>query len=198
MRGFSRVHRRRINVKRRVAIPLVLATVAAVAAIVSTTGLAGPGGDNGDSVYGGGRHAGGGACTDGTTPFCPPNGREFSVDAHSNRSGGNAHGTLEYANPDTGAIILSGDVTCLQVDGDRAVVGGRANEGAIAGMGFLIYLEDRGRPGSATRDRVSPVFVLAESEEPPGFPRTCPAFEEDVNGVGFFQQTFGDVAVTDG
>lgn len=182
--------------KRGVAIPLAVVALGAVAAIAAATGLAGPGGRE-DSVYGGGRHAGGGACTDGTTPFCPPSPREFSLDAHSSPGGGGARGTLEYANPDTGAVILSGDVTCVEVDGDKAVVGGIANEGDIAGTGFLIHLEDRGRPGSATRDRVSPVFVLLDAEEPPGFPRTCPAFEEDVGGVGFFLQTFGDVAVVD-
>jgi hypothetical protein len=188
-------HRRRINVKRAAAIPLALATVAVVAAIVSATGLAGPGGAQ-DSVYGGGRHAGAGACTDGTTPFCPP-AREFSLDAHSNRNGANASGTLEYANAESGAVIVSGDVTCLNADGDQAVVGGRLNEGENAGTGFVLYLEDRGRPGSATRDRVSPVFVFVDTPEPPGFPRTCPEFEENVGGVGFFLQTFGDVAVVD-
>jgi hypothetical protein len=169
--------------------------VAALAAIATATGLAGPGGAE-DSVYGGGRHAGLGACTDGTTSVCLPP-REFSLDAHSNRNGVAAHGTLEYANPDTGAIVISGDVTCLNADGDRAVVGGRLNEGENAGTGFVLHLEDRGRPGSATRDRVSPVFVFVDTEEPPGFPRTCPDFEEDVEGVGFFMQTFGDVAVVD-
>ena len=181
--------------KKGVAIPLAVAVLALVAAIVATTGLAGPGGRE-DSAYGGGRHAGAGACTDGTTPFCPP-AREFSLDAHSNRNGGNAHGTFEYANAETGTVIASGDVTCLNADGDRAVVGGRLNEGEFVGTGFLLHLEDRGRPGSATRDRVSPVFVLLDTEEPPGFPATCPDFEEDVGGVGFFQQTFGDVAVND-
>ena len=106
--------------------------------------------------------------------------------------------TLEYGVPKTGNVIASGDVTCLEVDGERAVVGGLLNEGPNTGTGFLIHLEDRGRPGSATRDRVSPLLLLlTPEEEPPGFPRTCPAFEEDVNGVGFFSQTYGDVAVDD-
>ena len=181
--------------KRRVAIPLAVVVLALVAAIVATAGLAGPGGRE-DSVYGGGRHAGAGSCTDGTTPFCPP-AREFSLDAHSNGNGRNARGTFEYANAEAGMVIASADVTCLNADGDQAVVGGRLNEGPSTGAGFLLYIEDRGRPGSATRDRVSPVFVLAPAEEPPGFPGTCPDFEENVGGVGFFEQTFGDVAVDD-
>jgi hypothetical protein len=183
--------------RRHIAAPVLLALVAFAA--LAGASFAGPGGGGPaeDSVYGGGRHAGGGACTDGTIPFCPPNSREFSVDAHSTPAGGSAHGTLEYAVPETGNVLVSGDVTCLEVDGDRAVVGGLVNEGVNAGTGFLIHLEDRGRPGAATRDRVSPVFLLLESEEPPGFPRTCPPFEEDVGSVGFFTQTFGDVAVTD-
>jgi len=184
-------------VKRGAAIPLAVVVLAVVAAIVSATGLAGPGGGQ-DSVYGGGRHAGGGACTDGTTPFCPPNPREFSIDAHANRNGAGAQGTLEYANPDTGAIIASGDVTCLRVVGETAVVGGFLNEGPAAGTGWFLQVEDRGRPGSATRDRVSPVFLLVDVPDPPGFPRRCPAFEDELFGdVGFFSQTFGDVAVVD-
>ena len=182
--------------KRATTFTLAVLALGAVVAIAAGVGLAGPGAVGGDSMYGGGRHAIG-TCTDGTTPFCPPGGREFSVDAHATRNGRNAEGTLEYANPGTGAVIAAGDVTCLNLDGERAVVGGRVTEGSAAGLGFLMHLEDRGRPGSATRDRVSPLFVLAPAEEPPGFPRDCPDFEEDVNGVGFFEQTFGDVAVVD-
>jgi hypothetical protein len=183
--------------RQRTMVGLVAASCAALAAIGAGVGLAGPGATQGDAAYGGGRHAGGGACTDGTTPFCPP-AREFSLDAHANRAGRSASGTFEYANPESGAVIASGDVMCLNVDGDRAVVGGRLNEGDFAGTGFVIHLEDRGRPGSATRDRVSPVFLLTPAEEPAGFPDRCPAFEENVGGVGFFLQTFGDVAVVDG
>lgn len=177
-------------------VALAAMSCAALAAIGAGVGLAGPGAVRGDAAYGGGRHAGGGACTDGTTPFCPP-AREFSIDAHATRTGRSADGTFEYANAESGVVIASGDVTCLNANGDRAVVGGRLNEGEFAGTGFLIHLEDRARPGSATRDRVSPVFLLTPAEEPPGFPRTCPSFQEDVGGVGFFLQTFGDVAVVD-
>jgi hypothetical protein len=185
------------DVKRTNVVALAVLVLGTTVAIAAGTSLAGPGVDRGDSVYGGGRHALPGECTDGTTPFCPPP-REFSLDAHATGSGRNAEGTLEYANADTGALIASGDVTCLNVDGERAVVGGRLNEGPATGAGFLIHLEDRGRPGSATRDRVSPLLLLlTPEEEPAGFPRTCPAFEEDVNGVGFFAQTYGDVAVND-
>jgi hypothetical protein len=183
--------------KRRTAAVLAVVWVGAVSAIAAGVSLAGPGAVGGDSVYGGGRHAIG-TCTDGTTPFCPPGGREFSVDAHATRNSRNAEGALEYANPGTGSVIASGDVTCLNVDGDQAVVGGRVTGGSAAGLTFVIHLEDLGAPGSATRDRVSPVFVLSPAEEPPGFPRSCPDFEEDVGGVGFFEQTFGDVAVNDG
>jgi hypothetical protein len=183
--------------KRATTLTLAVLALGAVVAIAAGVGLAGPGAVRGDSLYGGGRHAVDGACTDGTTPFCPPP-REFSLDAHATRRGRQAEGTLEYANADTGAIIASGDVTCLNVDGERAVVGGLLNEGSAAGAGFLMHLEDRGRPGSATRDRVSPLLLLlTPAEEPPGFPSDCPDFEEDVNGVGFFEQTFGDVAVVD-
>jgi hypothetical protein len=171
---------------------------AAAGALVATggVGLAGPGALPGDSAYGGGRHALG-TCTDGTTPFCPPGGREFSLVANATRAGRSGDGSFEYANPTSGAVILSGDVTCLEVDGEQAVVGGRVNEGPTTGAGFLFYIEDRGRPGSAIRDRISPVFVLAPDEEPPGFPRRCPSFEEDVEGVGYFESTYGDVAVID-
>ena len=182
--------------RKRTVVALVAGSCAALAAIGAGVGLAGPGSTQGDAAYGGGRHAGGGACTDGTTPFCPP-AREFSVDAHASPTGRAADGTFEYANAETGIVIASGDVTCLSTDGDRAVVGGRLNEGDFAGTGFVIHLEDRGRPGSALRDRVSPVFLPTPEEEPPGFPRTCPTFEENVGGVGFFLQTFGDVNVVD-
>jgi hypothetical protein len=183
---------------RRRHIALGVLAVVAAGATFAGAGFAGPGGKGGgDSLYGGGRH-GVGTCTDGTTPFCPPGGREFSVDAHSNASGHSAYGSLEYANPTTGNVIASADVMCLNVDGERAVIGGRLNEGEFVGTGILMYFEDRGRPGAATRDRVSPLFLLLETEEPAGFPRTCPDWEEDVNGVGYFEQTYGDVAVNDG
>jgi hypothetical protein len=182
--------------KRRTAVALTVAWVGSLAAIATGVSLAGPDAVAGDSVYGGGRHAGAGACSDGTTPVCLPP-REFSVDAHANRSGRSAEGTFEYANPDTGSVIASGDVLCVNVSGEQAVVGGRINEGPNLGTAFVIHMEDRGRPGSATRDRVSPVFLLAPAEEPPDFPRTCPDFDDDVGGVGFFEQTFGDVAVVD-
>lgn len=183
--------------KRLATISVAVVALTTVVAVAAGVGLAGPSARPQDSLYGGGRHAGGGACTDGTIPFCPPNSREFSVDAHANAAGRGASGTLEYGVPETGNVLVSGDVTCLAVDGDRAVIGGRVNEGPSTGSGFTMQFEDRGRPGSATRDRVSPVFLLAPEEEPPGFPRTCPPFDDDVGDVGFFSQTYGDVAVDD-
>jgi hypothetical protein len=93
---------------------------------------------------------------------------------------------------------ISGDVTCLAADGDRAVVGGRLNEGEFAGSGWLMQLDDRGRPAAATRDRVSPVFLLLPEEEPAGFPRRCPSFDDAIFGdIGLFSQTYGDVALVD-
>ncbi len=169
-----------------------------VTLVAAGVGLAGPGAAAQDSAYGGGRHAGAGTCTDGATPFCPANSREFSLDAHAAPSGRGASGTLEYAVPETEQILVSGDVTCLRVTGNRAVVGGRITEGPSTGAGFAMRLEDVGRPGASKRDRVSPVYLLFSSEEPPGFPRTCPPFDWDAFGdIGFFTQTFGDVSVHD-
>jgi hypothetical protein len=169
----------------------------AVALITTGVGFSGPAG-SGDAVYGGGRHAGPTSCSDGSFPVCFPNSREFSLDAHANRPGGAATGTLEYGVPETGTVLISGDVTCLAADGDRAVVGGRLNEGEFAGSGWLMQLDDRARPAAATRGRVSPVFLLLPEEEPAGFPRRCPPFDDAIfEDIGLFSQTYGDVAVVE-
>ena len=107
------------------AIGLAAVAAAAIFAVAAGTGIAGgPKGPAEDAVYGGGRHAGGGACTDGSTPFCPPNSRELSIDAHASPSGRSASGRLLYGIPETGALLLDGDVACLEVAGNRAGVGG--------------------------------------------------------------------------
>ena len=98
----------------------------------------------------------------------------FTIDARSDASGGDAHGTYTFDFPDVG-VSFTGEVTCLRVDGSAAVVGGRITEsqGLNGEVGFAVWFIDGGIPagGQPGPDQVSTTPVLAE------VPTGCPSLE---------------------
>jgi hypothetical protein len=146
------------------------------------------------------RLAGGGAfgpgCSDGPVPFCPPRGREFSIDAASNPEGGGAYGTFSYGATGTGVTLVSGRVTCLHVEDGSAVAGGYIVGSNPLGV-FFVYMQDRGTAGSFDHDRSSAAFVDPASAAPPGFPNECSPLDNGAFNTGHFDLTAGDVQITD-
>jgi len=105
-------------------------------------------------------------------------------------SPGNASGTYEYANVAGGT--LTGSVTCGNVDGGVAVIGGHIVGGNIAvGEDFFLFLADNGAPvfGSLGPDAVSTTHVSENgaflpgdrlgSDFPEDFPQSCPQARGD-------------------
>lgn len=120
----------------------------------------------------------------------------FRVDAQSTSDGG-ASGSYLYRNLGVD-LTFTGRVTCLDVAGNQAAVGGVitkliANETSIeVGDAFLVFFIDNGNPyrGQDGPDVVSQTYVFPGSEldvEVPGdFPDTCPdaaATAHDAFGV---------------
>jgi hypothetical protein len=150
------------------------------------------------------RLAGGGSigpgCTDGAATFCIPAARSFSIDAASNPEGGGAYGTYYSGRNGGGATAVTGQVTCLAVEGDTAVAGGYIVGPAPGAPDvFFIYMNDRGTAGSAIGDRASPNFVdfSTSADLPDGFPQRCPPVNNGAFVTGYFTLTGGDVQVTD-
>lgn len=157
------------------------------------------GGPAQDFVYGGGQY--GGATTDGPLPFFVSL-REFSIDAHSNPTGGGAYGTVAIGNPATGVLNSIGELTCLDVDGNSAVAGGYIRENvnpANVGFAFFVFFKDIGRAGTGTLDRGSATFFdRPDSPDlPRGFPRECPPADNNAFGLGYVPFTAGNVVIHD-
>ena len=67
----------------------------------------------------------------------------FVFDAHSGPSGENPTGTAAISLTSTPSVFTSGPVTCLAVDGNRAVIGIENGPGSLtAGEGTLIEVTD--------------------------------------------------------
>jgi hypothetical protein len=116
--------------------------------------------------------------------FSPFNGavtRAFALDAHVDGSGnGAAYGTWEYG-PPTGPWHVRGDITCMNVVGNVAIVGGwvRETERPELAVAFLTYVRDNGTPASGAQDEASVSYFGgtsgANGDFPTSFPQTCPA-----------------------
>jgi hypothetical protein len=173
---------------------LAIALSGALAAVtLSAAGIAWSAGvlDNGPPqirVYGGGQVA---------TPTPTP--RIISLTASANPQGREAYGSFRYAAAGTPGR-LRGDVTCLTVAGNNALLGGFIREGSpnAIGLDFLYAVTDSGLPGSGA-DTAGFIDIGPELDNPPypglppDFPRTCPAdIIFDVFGV--FPLT-GDVSI---
>jgi hypothetical protein len=100
-------------------------------------------------------------------------------DAHSGPLGENPTGTASFVQR---LFSASGPVTCLTVDGSRAVVGGR-NDGFSAGDAYLFLVEDNAASGTPDR-------LVYHGQD--GVPTSCPSPDD-------FSFEFPiDVLLTDG
>ena len=139
-------------------------------------------------VYGGGQV---------TVPAPNPN-RTFSLTASANPQSLEAYGSFRYAGTPPG---VRGDVTCLSVAGNTALVGGFIREGPpnLVGLDFLYAVTDNGPPASGA-DQAGFADVGPELDNPPypglpeNFPRTCPTAAGAQENFGAFPLT-GDVSI---
>ena len=127
-----------------------------------------------DRLYGGGQFGPG--CF--TPDFCIATARNFAVDAHAQGDDSAGRGNSTYGGTG-GALEQYRSVTCLRVEGNRAVIGGVVKSGSDAGFWYAQYFVDRGGPaaGSSSRDLASPSFQDSPDASgwPDGFPYNCPS-----------------------
>lgn len=123
--------------------------------------------------------------------------RDISVQATGfNARGGS--GTRHYGDPNRAEPAPAVGVSCLNVEGNRAVIGALA-----AGTLGVQYFEDNGSPGPDIADRISPVLILTTAENlalmPQNFPQTCPSATPPAEfGEPRVNLESGDIAVVDG
>ena len=94
-----------------------------------------------------------------------------TVHATSDADGANARGTYTYVGdyPGSGELSLVADVTCLHVDGNKALVGAWVTASSNTtlfpiGAGLLHYVEDNGPPGGLDAvDTLAYIGLPAES-----------------------------------
>lgn len=133
-------------------------------------------------------------------PFCAPFSYTFRL-LGARRGNGRAWGVFERRNNVTGGVF-TGRVTCVNVAGNRAAVGGiltrtPGQPGITDGDPFLVYVEDNGPLDSTTPDQISALVVLPEGDPdlplmPARFPRVCPSADSI---YGYAPLTSGDITV---
>ena len=186
------------------------AAVALVALVTSTaaSSLFAGGGPSPDPFVVGGGGFGPGTTTTGQF-FAVP--RDFGVDSHVEKKASKTYGILRYGNnvnPAGGFVI---DVSCVNVQENRASVGGTLR-GSNPPQGWVMFFVDTGGP-TGPKDQASPAQLeyldpALQSEGfpgwPPGFPSTgtCPSPVEGPGatayGAGFLDLDRGDVSVSAG
>ena len=152
------------------AVAVLGAAAAAYAGSSTPTGL-----PSGNAVFGGGHFAFYNTGTD----------RDFSLSATKGTSGSKAVGTLIYSQGET--IV---QVTCLNISGNEAVVGGIVRSSSTETLGTFDYMmfTDNSMPGSGgTPDAVSGLGLTGQQGKQP-----CPAFDPTVTTNPL---TGGDVLV---
>jgi hypothetical protein len=157
---------------------------------------------NQDRLYGGGGNDPG--CFVPDINFCRPSAFNFAIDAHATRTGNAAYGDFMYGAP--GFRDDGGQVTCLAVDGQNAVIGGitvsSSNPSVVGGL-FAVFFVDRGTPAFGDRDLVSPRYSgpADPSGWPPGFPYVCPSPDTGAPAFGLIRSFLpigqGDIVVHD-
>jgi hypothetical protein len=169
---------------------------AATMALLTTPASAAPAGTaTADFVVGGGLRIG----PDGVVPN-----RTFSVDART-LPNGEVSGHYTFLVRGANAHF-TGDVTCVEVVGNHAVIGGRITTGNLgAGEDFLVFFIDNGDPvgGQFTPDIVSVTPLTSEgfwpsSDIPSDFPATCPDADGDAHDRIEYRDVQGNLAVNDG
>jgi hypothetical protein len=149
-------------------------------------------------VYGGGTFGPG--CVTDPLQFCMPTERSFAIDAHVEGGGsGAAYGTWEYGQTG-GPSHMKGDITCVTVVGNTAIVGGfvtQSERSDVIGLAFAAYVRDNGTTTSTTPDQASVGWFAPPGDWPASFPQTCPAsgaFGVDIAPPLWFN-VHGDVVV---
>lgn len=167
-----------------------LAALAIAGIAQSSVSSAQYGGD--DHLFGGGRFE---------FDFGPGFGiqpRDISVSATA-PGGQRGSGARYYGHPDRPTPAPAISISCLSVEGDRAVIGVTDPQGNKT----VQYFQDNGPPGPDPPDRITPVFLpdAADLERfmPKRFPNDCPATTPPAEwGDIFVNLDTGDIAVVDG
>ena len=133
--------------------------------------------------------------------FCAPFNYTMRLLGVQRGAGDKAWGQFERRNHGTGRS-LSGHVTCMKVDGNRASIGGFFTEiatqpGFGVGDPFVFYVEDNGSLASSTPDRISSIAALPENDPdlplmPADFPYVCPSADSI---YGYAPLLSGDITV---
>lgn len=99
--------------------------------------------------------------------------RNIAVDVHAEGDGSRAAGNTTYGAPGGAGGGIDRTVTCLNVEGNKAVMGGTTANGS---QWWVQYFVDRGGPAQGDRDLVSPSWTdfAPASSFPAGFPAVCP------------------------
>lgn len=121
--------------------------------------------------------------------------RDFGISATAN--GLRGFGTMYYGHPDRPTPSPGNPISCLEVEGGRAVVGGAFADGTL----WVRYFNDQGPAGPAPPDQVSPVLQVAPGDPnfPKHYPSVCPAVTPPADwGTVFATLDTGDIAVVDG
>jgi hypothetical protein len=126
-----------------------------------------------DRLYGGGQVGAGcylpdfGVCLDAP--------RYYAVDGHAQGDGSEAVGNSNFGIPDVRDGRRS--ITCLAVEGNKAVIGGIIESGVFTGLWYAQFFVDNGAPGTGTRDQAGPTILDPPGAPgwPAGFPYTCPS-----------------------
>jgi hypothetical protein len=88
--------------------------------------------------------------------------RKISFGAHDGPNGPSGHAHSQGIGMGAEFNDASGHVTCLLVDGNRAVIGFEAEQVGLEereGWTYMFAVEDNGNPSDATPDRLSVSFV---------------------------------------
>lgn len=136
-------------------------------------------------------------------PFCVPYSYTARILGVQRGHGHRAWGEFERRNHGTGGVF-SGSVTCTNVSGNRAAIGGFLTQtpggpGVGAGDPFIVYVADNGPLASEARDEISALAVLPAGDPdrplmPARFPRTCPSADSI---YGYLPLATGDITVSE-
>jgi hypothetical protein len=147
-----------------------------------------------DRVWGGGHIPAG--CAINNPDACIPIGRNFAVDAHAEADGSEAVGNS------SSNAATSRTVTCEQVSGNAAVVGGVITAGPTTGAGYAQYFVDRGTTSPTTPQHDLASLIITEALDDPtwpiGFPFVCPpAVGTSTLPALYIEMDYGDITVQD-
>ena len=124
--------------------------------------------------------------------------RDFSIYT-TGLDGRRSSGAMYYGHPERPTPSPANPISCLGVEGSRAVVGGIFADGSH----WVRYFDDQGPVGPAPPDQVSPVLGMTADEEqqfmPKRFPLVCPSATPPAEwGNVWATLDTGDIAVVDG